>query len=456
MQVTNPATEQVIAEIPEDGVEEIRLKFDLLKSGLEAWQKTSLGERIEMINYFSSLLEAKEELLALILTREMGKPVSQSRNELRGARKRISWLTSQAAKYLADETMTMEGGVEERIVYEPLGVIGNISAWNYPYLVGVNVYVPALLAGNAVLYKPSEFATLTGLEVKKLLLEAGIPNNIFQVVTGAGKTGEMVTDLDFDAFYFTGSFVTGEQIYLKMSSRMIPCHCELGGKDSLYVADDISDIKAVAASAADGAFYNNGQSCCAVERLYVHANVYERFIGEFVKEVSSYRSGSPEEPGIYIGPLTRPLQMNILEEQVADALSKGAEVLVGGHRKASPGYYFEPTVVVKVTREMKLMQDESFGPIIGIMKVKDDEEAIRMMQDSEYGLTASVYSSSQARAEKILKQIDTGTGYWNCCDRVSAPLPWSGRKHSGIGVTLSHAGLRAMTKVKSYHLIVPQ
>lgn len=455
MQVINPATEQVIAELEEEDKSAIESKFRLLKSGLHDWQKTSLQHRIDIINKFSALLETNQEALALILTREVGKPLGQSRNELAGARKRIAWLTSQAAIYLADEVMTIEGGVEERISYEPLGVIGNISAWNYPYLVGVNVYVPALLAGNAVLYKPSEYASLTGLEIKKLLTASGIPDNVFQVVIGSGKTGAMVTDLDFDAFYFTGSYATGQNIYSKLAARMIPCHCELGGKDPLYVADDVTDVKAVAAATADGAFYNNGQSCCAVERLYVHANVYEEFVKEFVKEVGSYRSGSPEEAGVYVGPLTRKAQLDLLDAQVKDALDKGGKVLTGGQRKPGTGYYFEPTVVVDVSQEMTLMKDESFGPIIGIMKVEDDDQATKMMQDSEYGLTASVYSSSQSRAEEILKNIDSGTGYWNCCDRVSAPLPWSGRKHSGIGVTLSHAGLRAMSKIKAYHLVQP-
>jgi acyl-CoA reductase-like NAD-dependent aldehyde dehydrogenase len=249
----------------------------------------------------------------------------------------------------------------------------------------------------------------------------------------------------------------------------VPCQCELGGKDPLYVANDIADIKAVAAGTADGAFYNNGQSCCAVERIYVHEKVYDRYIDEFVKEVQSWKIGSPVEEGTYIGPLSRKEQLNVLENQVADAVSKGATVLTGGKKitgqarlpsrvgsdvndAVGQGYYFEPTVLVNVNHTMSVMKDESFGPVIGIMKVKDDEEAMQLMQDTEYGLTASVYSSDKKRASAILQQINAGTGYWNCCDRVSAALPWSGRKHSGFGVTLSHAGLRAFVKPKGYHL----
>ena len=233
---------------------------------------------------------------------------------------------------------------------------------------------------------------------------------------------------------------------------MVPCQCELGGKDPLYVADDVGDIKAVAAGTADGAFYNNGQSCCAVERIYVHEKIYESYVDEFVKEVQSWRSGAPTEDGIYIGPLSRKEQLAFLENQIKDAVSKGASILTGGKKVEGPGYFFEPTVLVDVDHTMDLMRSESFGPVIGIMKVQDDAEAIHLMQDTAYGLTASVYSADQSRAEKILHQINAGTGYWNCCDRVSAALPWSGRNRSGFGVTLSHAGLRAVTKVKGYHL----
>jgi acyl-CoA reductase-like NAD-dependent aldehyde dehydrogenase len=220
----------------------------------------------------------------------------------------------------------------------------------------------------------------------------------------------------------------------------------------LYVADDITDIKAVAAGTADGAFYNNGQSCCAVERIYVHEKVYDRYVDEFIKEVQSWKIGQPTEEGVYIGPLSRAAQLSVLEQQVDDAIKKGATLMTGGKKINGKGYFFEPTVLVNVTNSMTVMKDESFGPIIGIMKVKNDEEAISMMQDTEYGLTASVYSSDKKRAENILQQMNAGTGYWNCCDRVSAALPWSGRQHSGFGTTLSHAGIRAFVKAKGYHL----
>lgn len=455
MQVINPATEEVIREFTEDSHEILLKKLQRLRCAQPSWRQHSLSQRVSILRKFSGLLSENIERLAHILTDEVGKPLQQSRNEINGARTRIHWLTENAEKYLIDEVMTRGDGLEERISYEPLGVVCNISAWNYPYLVGVNVFVPALLAGNAVLYKPSEYATLSGLEVEKLLHDAGVPTDVFVAAIGGKTTGEALLDLPFDGYFFTGSYRTGQYIYEKVSAKMVPCQCELGGKDPLYVADDVADVKAVAAATADGAFYNNGQSCCAVERIYVHERIHDQFVDAFCKEVSSWKKGKPTEDGVYFGPLTRKDQRAVLEKQIADALSKGGRILMGGKSTSGKGYYFEPTVITNANHNMQVMRDESFGPVIGIMKVKDDDEAVGLMQDTEYGLTASVYSHDQARAENILRRIDAGTGYWNCCDRVSAAVPWSGRKHSGFGATLSHVGLRAFTKPKAYHLRRP-
>lgn len=452
MKVINPATEEVITEMPEDNRQSVEQKFQQLQRAQPAWQQVPLAERAAILQQFAGLLEKNTEHLATVLTSEVGKPLQQSRNEINGAQTRIKWLVENAQKYLADETMLADAGLEEKIVYEPLGVVCNISAWNYPYLVGVNVFVSALLAGNAVLYKPSEYATLTGLEIEKLLKEAGVPKDVFHIAIGAREVGELLLELPFDGYFFTGSYKTGKYIYEKVAPKMVPCQCELGGKDPLYVTDDIADVKAVAAGTADGAFYNNGQSCCAVERIYVHEKVYDDYINAFTQEVKSWKVGLPTEEGVYIGPLSRKEQLPFLEQQVSDAVQKGATLVTGGHPVNHKGYYFEPTVLTNVNHTMAVMKDESFGPLIGIMKVANDEEAIQLMQDTEYGLTASVYSNDQSRAENILKQVNAGTGYWNCCDRVSAALPWSGRKHSGFGTTLSHAGLRAFTKPKAYHL----
>ncbi|KIO77768.1 aldehyde dehydrogenase [Pedobacter lusitanus] len=452
MNIVNPATEEIIATLREDNGASLNQKFETLKKAQKDWAKQGLPERIRIILHFYNLLETEKETLAAILTAEVGKPLQQSRNEISGAQTRIQWMLNNAEKYLSEEQVIETGNLKEITSYDPLGVICNISAWNYPYLVGVNVFIPALLAGNAVMYKPSEYASLTGLEIEKLLKRAGMPEQVFQVALGARETGELLLDLDFDGYFFTGSYRTGHHIYQRVATKMVPCQLELGGKDPLYVADDIKDIAAVAAGTADGAFYNNGQSCCAVERIYVHEKVYDEYISYFTKEVKSWKIGLPTEEGVYIGAITRKEQLAVLSKQVEDALNNGAVLLNGGKQIAGKGYNFEPTVLVNVSNGMKVMQEESFGPIIGIMKVKDDTEAIRLMQETEYGLTAAVYTENPDRAQHILSQIDSGTGYWNCCDRVSAGVPWSGRKHSGIGATLSHQGLRAFTKPKAWHL----
>jgi acyl-CoA reductase-like NAD-dependent aldehyde dehydrogenase len=455
MHIINPATEEVIRELREDTAQGLENKFQLLQNSQKNWSQVPLADRIKTLKKFADLLTKNLETLAFVLTTEAGKPLQQARNEINGACTRVKWLTEHAEKYLADEVMNRQDELEEKISYEPLGVICNISAWNYPFLVGVNVFVPALIAGNAVLYKPSEYATLTGLEIEKLLKQAGIPEDVFQVGIGGKSTGEALLELPFDGYFFTGSYRTGKYIYEKVARKMVPCQCELGGKDPLYVADDVADVKAVAAATADGAFYNNGQSCCAVERIYVHEKIYDDYLAAFKQEVASWKIGPPTDQNVYFGPLTRKEQIAILEGQIRDALAKGAQLAMGGKRLNQRGNYFEPTIITNANHDMEVMREESFGPVIGIMKVRTDEEAIALMNDTEYGLTASVYSRDQRRAERILNAMDTGTGYWNCCDRVSAAVPWSGRKHSGIGATLSHQGLRAFAQPKAYHLKRP-
>lgn len=452
MRIVNPATEEVITEVPEDTNQSLLQKFAALQEGQSRWSQVPLEERVGIIKKFSALLDTNLESLAMILTDEVGKPLQQSRNEINGARARIKWLADNASRYLSGEQMILDGMLEERIEYEPLGVVCNISAWNYPYLVGVNVFIPALLGGNAVMYKPSEYATLTGLEIKKLMQACGVPNDVFEVAIGGKRVGETLLNIGFDGYFFTGSYKTGQFIYERVARKMVVCQCELGGKDPLYVTDDVKDIKAVAVATADGAFYNNGQSCCAVERIYVHENVYDAYIDFFVEEVRSWKQGSPRTPGVYLGPVTRKEQLDVLSHHVQDALQKGGKIKLGGTPISGKGYFFEPTVIVGADHSMEVMREESFGPVIGIAKVSNDDEAVKLMNDTRYGLTASVYSADQHRAKNILRQINSGTGYWNCCDRVSAALPWSGRKHSGFGTTLSHAGLRAFVRPKAYHL----
>jgi len=452
MKIINPATEELIKEIPEDNQETIADKFSLLQTGQPEWAAISLQKRIQCIEKFYALLDEQKDDLAKKLTSEMGKPLQQSYNELNGARNRIKFFIDNSSKWLADEWITTEGATKEKISYEPLGIIANISAWNYPYLVGVNVFIPALIGGNTVFYKPSEYATLTGLAIQQLLYQSGIPENCFQVAIGKGDVGEYLLQLPLDGYFFTGSYRTGKYIAERVAPKLVPCQLELGGKDPLYVMDDITDIEKVAAAALEGVVYNNGQSCCAVERIYVHEKIYDEFVKTYTEQASKLVIGDPSDPSTEIGPLSRKEQKEFLLSQIDDAKNKGATVLSGGHAINREGYFIEPTVLVNVNHKMKVMKEESFGPVTGIQKVKDDNEALQLMQDTEYGLTAAIYSQSFERAEALMKQINTGTVYWNCCDRVSASLPWSGRKHSGLGATLSYQGIRAFVQPKAYHI----
>ena len=452
MKLINPSTEAILQEVIEDTASGIEAKFKLLKSFQPNWKGTPIQERISIIQKFYDLLELEKESLANDLSSEVGKPVWQSLNEVNGAKARIKFFIENSEKYLAEEWITPEGGTREKIVYEPLGVIANISAWNYPYLVGVNVFIPALIAGNTVMYKPSEFSTLTGLNIARLFKKAGLPDSAFQIAIGAKEVGETLLNLPFNGYFFTGSYRTGKYIYERVAPKMVPCQLELGGKDPLYVADDISNLNNTVEAVLEGVVYNTGQSCCAVERVYVHEKIYDDFVSEFKKQASALKVGGPEDGKMDVGPLTRKDQVDFLEFQVKDALDKGANILVGGNRINRKGYFFEPTVLTEVNHQMSVMMEESFGPIIGIQKVKDDSEAIALMEDTNYGLTSAVYSSSADRAQAIMEKMNSGTVYWNCCDRVSAGLPWSGRKNSGIGATLSHIGIRAFTHPKAYHL----
>lgn len=452
MKIINPATEVVIKEIAEDTNHSIQQKFDLLKTGQKAWAAVNITERIAAIERFYNLLDENKEELAATLTSEMGKPLQQSYNELNGARGRIKYFIDNAAKYLAEEWVTTEGATKEKIVYEPLGVIANISAWNYPFLVGVNVFIPALISGNAVFYKPSEYATLTGLHIQALLYKAGVPENCFQTAIGHGNVGEQLLLLPADGYFFTGSYRTGKYIAERVAGKMVTCQLELGGKDPLYITDDVENIQKAAADALEGVVYNSGQSCCAVERIYVNEKVFDAFVDAYATECKKMKTGDPLDKNTDIGPLSRKEQQRFLLSQVDDAVALGAKVLCGGTIPSGKGYYFEPTVLVNVNHSMKVMTEESFGPVVGIQKVCDDAEAIQLMLDSEYGLTAAVFSKSFERAEKIMEQMNTGTVYWNCCDRVSASLPWSGRKHSGVGATLSYQGIRVFVQPKSWHI----
>lgn len=452
IEIINPANEELLASISADNSDTITAKYSLLRQGQHGWAAKPLTDRLACIQRFHDLLDSEKDVITLSLTQEMGKPLQQAKNEVNGARTRIKFFLDQSEKWLSPEWMVQEGGTREKITYEPLGVIGNISAWNYPYLVGVNVIIPALIGGNAVFYKPSEFTLLTGQHIQRLLYLAGIPENVFQLAAGAAAVGELLLELPLDGYFFTGSYKTGQYIATRVAPKLVPCQLELGGKDPLYVMDDVADINQVAAAALEGVVYNTGQSCCAVERIYVQDKIYDQFVQAMVTQSAKLVVGDPIDPATEIGPLNRQQQVKFLQSQIDDAVQNGATIAAGNNPIPGKGYFLAPTILTGVNHNMSVMKAESFGPVIGIQKVSDDQEAVQLMLDTEYGLTAAVYSTDFGRAEKIMAQMNTGTVYWNCCDRVSAALPWSGRKHSGLGATLSYAGIRAFVQPKAWHL----
>ena len=456
LEVVNPANETVITRLETDQKQTVNQKFTAAKAAQLVWRAVPFAERVRIVERFRQLLAESSEEGARILTSEVGKPLAQARNEVNGTLARIDFFLNETSIRMRDQVVQHDAaaGMTERISQEPLGVIANISAWNYPYFVGSNVFIPALLTGNAVLYKPSEFATLTGRHIEKLWHDAGLPSGLFQCLVGGGDVGGWLLDQPVDGVFFTGSYATGKKIIEIVAGRMVRVQLELGGKDPVYIRPDVN-IKAAAESTADGAFYNAGQSCCAVERIYVHQDIYDQFVEHFVAFTRTLKSGNPTEEGVYFGPLARKAQLSVLEEQVREAVKKGAKLLLGGERQAGKGAYFPATVLANVDHTMAVMREESFGPVIGIQKVRDDAEALQLMNDTEYGLTAGVYTRDAAAATSLMNQLNAGSVYWNCCDRVSPRLPWSGRGHSGIGSTLSVLGIDAFLKPKAWHLRLP-
>ena len=454
LHIINPHTGQPMAELPEDSADAVAAKAAAARAAQPAWARVPISDKLAMIQRFRATIVAELETLATTLTQEVGKPIAQSRNELNGLLPRLDFFLEQAEGAMRDEHVLDGGGMHEQISHQPLGVVANISAWNYPYFVGCNVIVPALLTGNAVLYKPSEYATLSGRHITRLLHAAGVPADVMQCLVGGGAVGAALLAQPLDGVFFTGSHATGQRIAQAVANRFVKLQLELGGKDPTYVRAD-ADPLAAAESLADGAMYNTGQSCCSVERIYVHEAIHDAFVEHFLATVATFKAGDPMDPGTYIGAITRAPQLDVLDAQVADAKAKGAALRCGGQRLPGPGQHYAPTVFTDVDHSMALMREESFGPVIGIQKVSGDDEALRLMNDTRYGLTAGVYTKDEAAARSLLAQVNAGTVYWNCCDRVSPRLPWSGHGDSGVGLTLSVYGIQAFTRPKAWHLKSP-
>jgi acyl-CoA reductase-like NAD-dependent aldehyde dehydrogenase len=386
------------------------------------------------------------------VTRQMGKPIREARREVQTFFERAEHMLSIAARTLAPEVLPEKEGLHRRIEHAPLGVVLDVAAWNYPLLIPANVVVPALLAGNTVLLKHSARTPLCGDHFARAFADPELPGVMASLEIDHEQTAALIADpraVDYVAF--TGSVAGGQAVYRRAATRVLDVGLELGGKDPAYVASD-ADLEKTVENVVDGACYNAGQSCCAVERVYVHRRLYDEFVDRARKVLTAYRLGDPLDESTTMGPLASRPALDTLERQVDDAVRRGARLVLGGQRVPDTrGNFFPPTLLADVPNEAEVMQEESFGPLLPVRAVADDEEALRLMNDTRYGLTASVWTRDRGRADHFAGELRAGTIYQNRCDYLDPALPWTGVGDSGKGSTLSPYGFYHLTRRRSIH-----
>jgi acyl-CoA reductase-like NAD-dependent aldehyde dehydrogenase len=448
----NPANETVYRTIEPTPESELASILERMRRAQQAWRDVPVERRVEICRPFLDAFRSMKEKVALEITRQMGKPIQQARREVDTMLDRAETMMRLAPGALADDVLAPKPGFRRFIRHEPLGIVLDIPAWNYPLLIAVNVVVPALLAGNAVLIKHARLTPLCGDAFVEAFRRTELPPDLIASIHVTHDTvGKLIEARAVDFISFTGSVEGGRQVYQEASRQLLDMGLELGGKDPALVCEDC-DFQFTVENLVDGAFYNCGQSCCAVERIYVMRPLFERFVDAYVAEVEKYVIGDPEDERTTLGPLAQRKAVEFMEFQVQDAVAKGARVLTGGKRLPGRGYYFQPAVLVNVDHSMSVMMEESFGPVIGIMAVDSEEEAVRLMNDSPYGLTASIWTQDPERGERLGHQVATGTLYVNRCDYLDPELAWVGIKDSGHGCTLSHLGYLYLTRPKSFHI----
>jgi acyl-CoA reductase-like NAD-dependent aldehyde dehydrogenase len=455
----NPATGEVLRELECASEAEVLAAVARARAAQVQWAELGVRKRIAVLREFQRRLHEKKSEIAEAITREAGKPVAEAlTTEVLVVLDAARFLIDNAYRLLRDEPVP-HGNLATKLkrgwlVREPYGVVGIISPWNYPFSIPATESLAALVAGNAVVLKPSEFTSLVALELESLLHAAGVPKNVFQVVIGDGATGAALIQSrggsGIDKLIFTGSVVTGKRIAAAAAERLLPVVLELGGKDPMLVLDD-ADVDVASSAAVWGAFLNAGQTCLSVERCYVHRSVYDAFLKACVEKTKKLNVGPGLDPKTDVGPMIHEQQLQIVESHVEDAVARGARLLAGGSRIPELGRsFYTPTVLADVTHEMRIMREETFGPVLPIMAFESDEEALRLANDTEYGLAASVWTRERARGERMARRIQAGTVMVNdvvSCFGISE-APHGGVKSSGVGRSHGRLGLEEMVRLK--------
>ncbi|HKU75537.1 MAG TPA: aldehyde dehydrogenase family protein [Pyrinomonadaceae bacterium] len=455
----DPSTGEENGRVPLMDAADVATAVSRARTAQPAWAKLSYGERARFILRAREIVLDQLEEIAKLISRETGKPVTEAiAMEIVPTLDLMHHFASNTEKLL-DRSRIGLGQYNymarsSYIVYKPLGVVGIISPWNFPWATPLDEVVMALMAGNAVVVKPSELTPLTALKIESVFKQAQLPEGLVQIVTGDGSTGSALVEAGVNKIMFTGSVNTGKRVAEMAAKHLTPVVLELGGKDPMIVLED-ANLENAARAAIWGAFCNSGQACASIERCYVHESIAAQFTDLVVKETQLLKQDKASTEAIDIGAMTNERQLLIVEDHVGDAIARGANVRTGGHRlNGTGGWFHEPTVMTGVDHSMKLMRDETFGPVLPIMTFKTDEEAIRLANDSIYGLTASVFTSDIARGKRIAEQVDAGTVMVNevVYTHAVAQTPWGGVKQSGYGRTHGRLGLLELVSAQHIHV----
>lgn len=415
------------------------------------WANRPLAERIALVQAGVAAVGAMNDEIVPELAHQMGRPVRYG-GEFGGFEERASYMASIADEALAPIEVEDSGAFRRVIKRVPHGLVLVVAPWNYPYMTAINTVAPALIAGNAVMLKHASQTPLVGERLAQAFHSAGIPEDVFQnVFLDHQTTSDLIAARSFGFVNFTGSVGGGRAMEAAASGTFTGLGLELGGKDPGYVMDD-ADVDAAAETLIDGAMFNSGQCCCGIERIYVHESLFDSFVQKAVEIVKGYTLGNPLEPDTTIGPMAHARFAQVVRDQISEAVAQGATAHIETFPQDDGGAYLTPQILTNVTHDMRVMREESFGPVVGIISVKDDAEAIRLMNDSDYGLTASLWTKDVARAESIADQIETGTVFMNRADYLDPGLCWTGCKDTGRGGGLSVIGYHNLTRPKSYHL----